>query len=269
MSRTFGIEIEAYDASRGDVAAAIRNAGIHCICESYSHQTQSNWKVVTDASVPGGFEVVSPILQGEDGIQQVIKVMNAIALVGAKVNKKCGLHVHVGASDLTIPELKNIAKNYAFFEDFFDGIMPASRRCNNNRYIQSLRSRFGDYSHASAGRAHAAIDACTSIDQIVSVLNGGNRYHKLNFVSYWRHGTIEFRQHSGTVDAEKAVRWINLLMAFVDRAAKSRIRPRALKTLNVAASVVFSQFFQAFQIDAEQRAYFTARRIAFKTATEE
>jgi hypothetical protein len=113
----------------------------------------------------------------------------------------------------------------------------------------------------------AAISACTTIDQIIECVNGHrfdseSRYFKLNLTAYWRHQTIEFRQHSGTTDAEKAVHWIQLLLAFVEKAATSRPRPRAEGTVHVLPSVVFSQFFKVFGIKA-QRAHFNERRRVF------
>ena len=269
MSRTFGIEIEGYNLTLAQVALAVTNAGVACHAEHYGHSIPTQWKVVTDASIQGvhGFEVVSPILRGPEGLAQVRKVMGALTAAGAKVNRTCGLHVHIGAADFTMKQFANVAKNYLVFEDFFDAIMPASRRGSANMYIKSLRARFGDYSHAAARRGMAAISACTTINQIIECLNGSPhdhsaRYFKLNLTAYWRHQTIEFRQHSGTTDGDKAVNWIELLMAFVEKAANSRPQPRAEGTVHVLPSVVFAQFFKVFNIKT-QRAHFNERRRVF------
>ena len=277
MARTFGIEIEGYNVPAAALAAAITAAGVRCHDQRYGHDVPTVWKVVTDASVRGlnGFEVVSPILSGEAGLATVRVVMDAIKNAGGKVNKTCGLHVHVGADDLTVREFRNIAKNYLVFEDFFDVIMPVSRRANNNQYIRSLRSRFGDYSHASAARGMAALTDCATIDSVIECVNGrradsSSRYHKLNLTAFWRQRTIEFRQHSGTTDADKACNWIVLLLAFVEKSAVSKPRPRAAGTLAIAPSVLFTQFFLACGITAPAvRAHFTARRRAFADGTTE
>jgi hypothetical protein len=267
MARTFGVEIEGFNLTLSQVAAAINAAGVICHVERYGHTTPRDWKVVTDASINGhnGFEVVSPILSGDEGKTEVRKVMDALTAAGAKVNKSCGLHVHIGAVDFTMTEFANIAKNYLVFEDFFDAIMPASRRADANIYIKSLRAKFGDYSHAAARRGMAAVSACRTINEIIRCLNGADsssRYYKLNLTAFWRHRTIEFRQHSGTTDAEKAINWIELLMAFVEKAATSRPRARNEETMHVPAPVVFSQFFRVFGIKT-QRAHFNARRKLF------
>lgn len=264
VERTFGIEIEAFGLPMRTVAATIADAGIVCNAEGYNHHTSRNWKVVSDGSIRGdyGFEVVSPILSGAEGLAQVRTVMEALAAAGAKVNKTTGLHVHIGARDFSLREFRNIAKNYIIFEDFFDAIMPLSRRANNCPYIRSNRySVGGDYTNAAAQRVCDKVDTCNTIDEIIRVICPSNyseaRYHKLNLTAFYRHGTVEFRQHSGTVDADKAVNWIELLIQFVNRASITRQRPNVGE---VSKATVFAQFFRSFKMEGELKAFFTARR---------
>jgi hypothetical protein len=42
------------------------------------------------------------------------------------------------------------------------------------------------------------------------------RYIKLNLQSYVKYGTIEFRQHSGTIEFEKMYNWILLTQQMVE-----------------------------------------------------
>ena len=49
-----------------------------------------------------------------------------------------------------------------------------------------------------------------------------NRYLKLNLEAFGRYGTVEFRQHSGTLNGEKAEAWIGLLVALVNSAKRGR-----------------------------------------------
>ena len=71
-NRTYGVEIEMSwgrnrKPSQASVAAALRRAGLDASAEGYHHHTMSGWKVVSDASVSNGHELVSPILRGLDG----------------------------------------------------------------------------------------------------------------------------------------------------------------------------------------------------------
>ena len=81
-SKKFGIEIEFVGASLESVAYAIRSAGVDCYVESWNHITREHWKIVTDSSLSsqGGWagEIVSPILQGEAGVDALKKVCAAL-----------------------------------------------------------------------------------------------------------------------------------------------------------------------------------------------
>ena len=48
----------------------LSNAGLDCKVEGYHHCNRTYWKVTTDASVPNGFEVVSPVPSGDAGLEQ-------------------------------------------------------------------------------------------------------------------------------------------------------------------------------------------------------
>jgi len=72
------------------------------------------WKVVSDGSlinVPTHLraEVVSPVLTYED-IPQLQQVIRALRKAGAKVDERCGIHVHVDATAFDGRTLANLAK---------------------------------------------------------------------------------------------------------------------------------------------------------------
>lgn len=272
---TFGIEIECLmpaTSTAHTLANSIHDAGVECHAEHYNHNTRPTWKIVTDSSVSGrgrtGIEVVSPILRGEDGLAEVTTVMNVLKAAGCKVNRTCGLHVHIGVAHLGVEKVKNFCRNYIKFEDFFDFIQPESRRQNNNQYIRSNRGVFGDYtSEATVNRAFDRIDTARTMQDLIDVLNPySNRYYKLNLTAFRRYGTLEFRQHSGTIEAEKACNWVRLLMAFVDGSANGR--PRKRTRTDVTATEAFTRFFTMFRCK-ELRPYFTARRAQLAAITNE
>jgi hypothetical protein len=102
-NRTFGVEAEFYNITPQTAIDALRAVGIVAVNAGYTHRIMSEWKIVTDSSVTStgtgtgyGLELVSPILRGRDGLEQVAKALDALRNAGAKVNKSCGIHVHVG-----------------------------------------------------------------------------------------------------------------------------------------------------------------------------
>jgi hypothetical protein len=265
-TRTFGIEIECYPApgtTKGDITAAIRRRGIQCKIERYGHSTPNNWKVVPDGSLGSrGMEIVSPVLSGEEGIRQVRIIGEVLVAMGATVTTSCGLHVHVGAADLSLDGLKKVAKNYIKFETFFDHIMPRSRRADNNRYVMSNRARFGGYTNDAVNAAFARIDRATTTDDLVLAVSP-SRYSKLNYQSMHRYRTVEFRQHSGTVEPGKMTNWVQLCVAFVEASAKSNPRPRTTEKA-VTPAEELNRFFNMFSVLEPVRAFYRERMKFFK-----
>lgn len=218
FDHSFGVEIECYlpeGTSRDELANAINQrvgAGT-CYVEGYNHVTTGHWKLVTDGSLSDytrGVEVVSPVLNGEADLNKVAAVCRAISDFGCTVNKKCGLHVHVGVGDAPLSFWKNLVSLYGVFETVIDKMMPPSRRASANAYCRSMTSaRYED------------IQACRTFDSL-HYLFGGGRYAKVNLASYMRHRTVEFRQHSGTTDAGKVTKWVLLCLRMVDVAFSDR-----------------------------------------------
>lgn len=225
MTRKFGIEMEIAGINRQTAIRALRAVNIKVEDEGYNHDTRNHWKLVSDSSVRGGFEVVSPILVGEAGIAEAEIVARALDDAGANVNSTCGLHVHFDASDLNVNAVKTILRRYASHEDEIDGFMPQSRRGDNNRFCKSIKSLL-----------NSRFESAESVSQLVRVIS--DRYLKVNLQSMSRHGTIEFRQHSGTVNAAKIANWVRFLAAFIDeckRIAENGIAPVAAETQSIPA----------------------------------
>lgn len=207
FNRRFGVEFEAYNVTKEKLAHKMSLLGINVLVEHYNHSTRNHWKIIDDSSLAGAnsFEVVSPVLEGENGLEQVKKVCQALKECNAYVNKSCGMHIHFDAQNFDLTQWKNIYKNYAGFENEIDSIMPQSRRADNNRFCKSLKNIVN---------LQSKIDAATSLRQISNFF--GSRYFKINPESYARHNTIEFRQHSGTIEFEKVSNWIQFLHNLVD-----------------------------------------------------
>lgn len=222
--RNFGVEIECKGLSREQASAALRNVGIPCRLEDYNHQVAPTWKVVPDSSVIGGFEVVSPILKGQEGLNQVQKVSDALVAAGAKVEKDCGFHVHVDARDLSGLTLANILTRYAKYETAIDAVMPESRREDNNQYCLSVKD--------IAVKIQEDLWHSISATVIANRIEG--RYYKLNLTAFVRHGTVEFRQHSGTVEARKMIPWIIFCVNFVET-SKVSLQEEELPEINPTA----------------------------------
>jgi hypothetical protein len=120
--------------------------------------------------------------------------------------------------------MRAIVERYAAHEARIDSFMPASRRGSSNQYCRSLAevTRRPEFNRAS------------TISQLVGAQPG--RYFKVNLQAYQVHGTVEFRQHSGTLDAPKAVNWVRFLAEFIAE-TKAKVDARAAAAAPAQAPV--------------------------------
>lgn len=207
--KKFGVEMEIVGIRREKALRAIRAVGVDIREENYNHtDSASHWKIVSDSSVRDGFEVVSPILEGEAGLEQLRVTAAALDDAGATADRSCGLHVHIDAHGLSTAECRKIIRRYAAFEVEIDAFMPQSRRANNNTYCRSIREQI----HSRA------FQRASTLSELAHSMPG--RYFKINLQAYLRHGTIEFRQHSGSANATKVCNWVRFLQAFIDESCR-------------------------------------------------
>jgi hypothetical protein len=240
---TFGVELEAIlpqtiaanpsHATAHQLAAAqltlAAGRAVHAL--GYTHATHSTWKLVTDSSVSGrpgrtagrhGGEFVSPILTGEAGLAETDAICAGLAQIGCDINTTCGLHVHVGLSGgrrIPFEAVQRAMQLYHTYEDVIDSFMAPTRRGQSNRYCRSIKAL-----------PVAQIKASTSVAALIQAICSANRigsyearFHKVNLVRHGERGTIEFRQHAGTVDARKVRMWIMFCLRVVARAMQDEI----------------------------------------------
>ena len=208
--RTFGIEIE-FEAREGQgsisrflssIVDNLRAEGIDVQESGYTHRTTPFWKFVGDGSLLNGEELVSPILQGADGLREVEKVMNVLAAdERIHVSVRCGFHVHHGARDFDGDAVIRLIGLYNTFIDVIDPLLAPSRR--------------SDHSNGSRWARQDNRETIPSLKEPEDLKTrwiqgrGGNRYHAVNINPLLnRRNTIEFRQHQGTLNADKAIAWI-------------------------------------------------------------
>lgn len=205
--RRYGVEIEFVGCTMAAAARAMSTAlGYEVRTNGYHSPGYGAWKVERDGSVTDyrdfGGEAVSPVLSGQDGLNQIKLVMDAIRSVGGRVSVRTGLHVHIDATDLNGEQIARLLGAYVDRQDAFDRMVSPSRRYGG-------RSHYcGRYSEAEKVQVQTELKAYRSAR--------ANRYRTVNVNSLGRTGTVEFRQHQGTLNARKIGAWINLLLALTE-----------------------------------------------------
>lgn len=212
--RRWGVEIEFFGCTPQAVCDALLRHGINCREEGYNHTVRTYWKLTTDGSVNyagtgrswAGLELVSPPLQGEDGLDQLQRVCTALAEAGAQVDKTCGTHIHHEARGLTVRAAANLIRNYSEARPIIDRVLAPSRRLDANQ----------GRSFCASYEAHTLrhVDNATMIGDIADY---AGRYRDVNFCAWGRQGTVEFRQHQGTVDYMKIASWAALTRSMLDQ----------------------------------------------------
>lgn len=193
--RKFGVEIECNLSGGTDGVAARRLREL----------LPTSWRVKGDGSLNGntGIEVVGPPLTGEDGLAQLRTVCDALATVGATVDRRCGLHVHHDVRDIGREGLVHFTRSWAANQNLLDWLVSPSRR------------------------SAAAPYYCRSWteDQLRSLrpdrLTIGERYKTVNLHSFSKFGTVEIRQHQGSLSFRKIEAWIKIAQAMLDAVAAS------------------------------------------------
>jgi hypothetical protein len=202
--RKFGVEMEVILQDRYALERELRSRGLDVYNDRYTHQVMNSWKIVTDASVMGGYELVSPPLSGRAGLDQLKKACAALAACGARVNRSCGLHVHHDVSDLTPTAFGRLFRAWSNNQRNTDGLVAPSRR--HTQWARPLHE--SEVAHA---------ECLTSVDRATAAshFRYADRYRSLNVAAFGRYGTVEVRQHQGTINFKKIAAWIAMGQAFV------------------------------------------------------
>ena len=212
-NRTFGVEIEFIGITQNKAVEVLVGDGINACLGERRQDSSHSWRIVSDGSLEsanGSGECVSPVLRGIEGLLVIEKVLKSLRRAGATVNKSCGLHVHVGARDLNMAECAAVMFSYGANEAHFDSVVQASRRRNTNNFCYSV-----NYSQENVAFFDNAARNVNSSRMISEFWRSG-RYNKVNLRALADHGTIEFRQHGGTIDASKVCNWVCALLGFVE-----------------------------------------------------
>ena len=220
-NRKYGIEIEfswnGQLPSYATIARAITEAGVPCEAQGYNHNTARTWKIVPDGSVPTGGELVSPILNGLDGKEQLRTVLRVIKGMGAKTHHTCGIHIHHDAGDMNGKALANVAELYKTHQRVIDLFISEARRSTSNHPYCGGLSRGVDFWAIGSHRDFNDFSVASSQALKTRLIQGdytiGERglsvgRVNVNFSAYLRHGTVEFRQHQSSLNVNKIWSWI-------------------------------------------------------------
>lgn len=266
-ARTFGVELEFCGVSRPAAIAIVATTISKNIfaktdfCggayDKYVYQDSKgrNWYIARDSSIrtcspthegddvaTSQCELITPVLSGSKDIELLQEVVRNLKRYGAKVNRSCGLHVHIGAEDFTPKHLRVLANIWHKNEAMFLNAFQVDNEHRNTDYCQPMREAFSRAINTLTGdftlqEFLASYYLCLpdEVHHQQQVHYNNHRYHALNFHSLGMHGTIEFRLFNSTLHAGKVKTAIQFALAIMELAkSKKRADPTPAQTDNQA-----------------------------------
>ena len=242
----FGIELEFTGMTRERAAKKLQTVlggtvnyagGVYRTWEVIAPDGR-RWKVMRDASIviekggkrgqyPGeACEFVTPICTYDD-IPMYQECIRALRKAGAKVNKSCGCHIHVDASNHTAQSLKNLVFTFRAKQDLiFKAVGTQTARLE--RWCKPIDDGLVDGNRKVPGKS---LNKDRQEDiwynayaprEIRAQHYNGSRYHALNLHSTWQRGTVEFRCFEATLHAGEIRAWLNLCLAMSAQAINQK-----------------------------------------------
>jgi len=220
---TFGVEIET-TIPRG----LLNVGGYHCganvtTAPSFNRRT---WKSERDGSIRVSLpnheacEFVSPILQGEAGLEHLCEFVTWLRTNGAVINDSCGFHVHVGVAGFVRPD------DNAAVADYVAKIAKVASFNSTALYAQTgtLSREKGVFCAKPGDEVKRAVRA-TKRNKSTDSLNGVSRYQMLNLTTVATKGTVEFRCFAGTLNIIKMLGHILTALLLCRVAAQLKAEP--------------------------------------------
>lgn len=275
--RIFSAEIECYYPGDEDDQDALRE---------FARAMPRHLGIGTDGSLnDNGIEIRTPILQGSKGEELIRMVCARLIADNFYTDECCGLHIHLDAGKLIPTEsliteprgLKQLWLYYLTFEDVILSFLPRERR--NNSYCRPLKDNF----HMLEIRNAINLDELEKIwyrqpnrAQIASIKRDKShdtKYHGVNIHCLLSQKHLEIRFHSGTINDNKILEWVNLHQTIMDRAENNRFDYSLLKKTSTLVDIKEKTeiFFDMINLPDKSRKYFLSRaeKFADKTADED
>lgn len=175
-------------------------AGLECEIEcipASKHTSFGHFQCKEDHSLRNnGWEYVSAPLERDALINQFVDLQKWLKLDPKKpaFSERTSVHVHVNVSSLTLKQAKNMLLLYALYEEPFFSMVKPERRTNIH-CVPLTETHL-------PGRYNANIMVLRDI---------WSKYAATNLTRLSDLGTIEFRHHHGTSNAEEITTWIKVL----------------------------------------------------------
>ncbi len=198
----FGIEFETTLPANDDTPIGPYHGGWQVPWLGTGWKAERDGSIIPQTPNRKGCEFVSPKLVGAAGVAEVCEAIDKINARGGQVNHTCGLHITVtwNGDAVALARLITLVANH---EKAIYASTGTRRReqpdWGRNNYCKPIKAY---------GNHHIAKHACDL-----------DRYHMLNLTHLARGSNrIEFRAFAGTLNKEKVVGYIMMVLGLVELA---------------------------------------------------
>lgn len=267
-TRTFGVEIECtygeqpskvsdvyqrmHMGDRNEMLARARK-------EIRAHPDFKKW--ANNIGIDGsGIEIRSPILKGQEGIDELAGFFDFLIEKGSTVTNQDGMHVHHGAKDFSADwkALYSACATWGFWTPQIHKMVASRRRngemCrdafNNPRVLERLEQiclhdsdeRQKEYKQyqAALNRYYNGRGAWPGYRNLVANPAQIGGRGAFNLGNLGGKGTIEIRLAEGMMDRDSAVAWVKFGQAFLETCttAKGKVITGKPKTIDTLLDIV-------------------------------
>ncbi len=245
FKRYCGVEIECRN----------RNRDKNCFIKSELKELK--YSQHRDVSInSGGVEFISRPMNGDNLFNSITSFCDILNKKKYFVDKSCGLHIHLEVQK-KINYLKNIYLFYEKFEPLIFNMVPRSRQRTD--YCKKYKTYYNN-SNQTLFKTKTLDDFKSMVYETKSKYTIKNRssrksYHKrycwINFHSIFYRGTLEIRNHSGTISPTKINNWLLLHLTILNYLNK--INLDTINELKVDKKTFLSIFNKKLQNYIKQR----------------
>lgn len=244
----FGVEVEMTGITRKQAAQALaayfgtepRHGSDHYDSWYVTDTDGKEWRLMYDSSIEtekrdeNGYthiasrlyavEMVTPKLTYAE-LPKLQECVRQVRHAGAKVNRTCGIHVHVDAANHNRQSLKNLIGIMYSKEDILFNALKV-----NPERVEAYCKKVREPMLQKARRLSS--EETTDLTQLEQIWYEGNvsktqhynwtHYYALNLHSAFYRGTVEWRCFNSTLHAGKVAAYVNLCLAISAQAIAQR-----------------------------------------------
>jgi len=249
-----GLEIEAVNGDYRNV---------------YDDLTGQGFGVTDDGSLSGnGIEVQIPACN-TDKLGELVKIAcTSLKENDFHINKTCGLHIHTEFKTRK-ENIKKLFLTAIALDDLFFTLQPTSRRVNN--YCRKISTDFDFWEISKLKPStidlkyyskYNTIYHDRELKKIKKEKYNSSRYYGFNLHSIFYRGTLEVRHHSGTIEPEKIMAFINLIVNII-KWVKNSFCLETLRYYQTIPSKIgkFNYLTQLIKLDENSKKFLLYKRL--------